>query len=578
MTFRLRRIETTADGRRIARDRDVAGDQVSIGRAADNDLHLPDLSLDPRHATIMRDADGRLTVSAAGTPGFLLDGRKAVEAGIDPATGAEMRFGTWRVTAGLDGDGAVLLCAERTSDEDAHDLAEAKAFSLQGLLPGKRRLAWILALGIMVLFLIVPIAGNLLRGPAPPAGSAVTADHIPLDVAWSTGALSRAHRALGDRCEACHVRPFESVRDSTCISCHKDVADHAPADRLGVARGAGELGEQFLRQVAHQFGKEGPGACTDCHTEHEGAQRMAAPSQKFCADCHGALNARLQDTKLGNAGDFGKSHPRFRPAIALTAGSSRLSRVSLDRPPHEASGLSFPHQLHLDPSGGAARMAARIGDERGYGANGLACKDCHRPTADGVRFAPIDMERDCETCHSLAYDRVGATFRRLRHGDVDQMVADLSVAPVSSRALVSGRLRPGEYGNRGTYSARFTPAAGGIGLPQVALSRDGICGECHLPAAQGSRLSVLPVTQVNRYMHHGWFSHRAHRQEKCTTCHAADRSRTSADLLLPDIATCRTCHLGEDAKGNKVPSACAMCHSYHLTAQAPRGAAPVRKD
>ncbi|OZA92268.1 MAG: hypothetical protein B7X57_08595, partial [Erythrobacter sp. 34-65-8] len=40
-------------------------------------------------------------------------------------------------------------------------------------------------------------------------------------------------------------------------------------------------------------------------------------------------------------------------------------------------------------------------------------------------------------------------------------------------------------------------------------------------------------------------------------------SKTSNDLLLPEVAVCRECHLGEDARKAEVPSSCAMCHSYH---------------
>jgi Cytochrome c7 and related cytochrome c len=253
-------------------------------------------------------------------------------------------------------------------------------------------------------------------------------------------------------------------------------------------------------------------------------------------------------------------------------GSNRLTRVSLAERPREASGLTFPHDLHLDPRSGVSRMAQRLGQ-----GSPIACKDCHRPTADGVRFLPIDMERDCESCHSLAYDKVGNTFRKLRHGDVDQMIADLSVAPRSAAPIITGRMRPGDFANTGPYFARFSPPAAGIGTVQRALSRDGICGECHTPSQAGGRFSVVPVTQVSRFMHHGWFTHAAHKQEKCTSCHTAERSTTSADLLLPDLKSCRTCHLGEDAPRGKVASGCAMCHDYHLTAQAPRGLEPRRR-
>jgi len=78
-------------------------------------------------------------------------------------------------------------------------------------------------------------------------------------------------------------------------------------------------------------------------------------------------------------------------------------------------------------------------------------------------------------------------------------------------------------------------------------------------------------------MQHGWFDHDAHKQEKCTSCHEAGKSTTSADLLLPGIKDCRTCHLGEDAAKAKVPSTCAMCHGYHTSGQGTADASDRRR-
>ena len=562
MIFRLRTIETTAQGREIVRDRDVTGGPITIGRSADNTLHLPDLSLDPYHAAITGTDPGRFEVEALGTLGFTLDGRTVRDAVVNPAVGGELRFGSYRIGISQDADGAVLLTVGQVAESAAAN--ERTAFSLAGRLPGKRPLAWLLALGLLLGFLALPIYSVLTRAPQQP---------VKGDAAWSSGPLSEAHHQLEGKCEACHVKPFEAVRDGACLACHKDVHDHALPARLAHARGPDSAGDALLWRIAHMFGKPGPGACSDCHTEHEGAGKMPAPAQAFCADCHGSLKDRLPDTQLGNASDFGRQHPQFRPAIAQTLGSDKLSRVSLAEHPREASGLTFPHDLHLGQRGGVAQMAMRTGK-----VGALGCADCHHPTADGVGFLPINMERDCESCHSLAYDKVGGTFRKLRHGDVAQMVADLSVAPRRAAPIVNGRQRPGAYANGGAYYARFAAPVTRVGAVAQALSRNGICGECHTPSAAGGRFGVVPVTQVSRYFGHGWFTHAAHKQEKCAACHAADRSNSASDLLLPDLKSCRSCHAGEDAPRGKVPSNCAMCHDYHLTQQAPRGVARRPKE
>jgi cytochrome c551/c552 len=194
-----------------------------------------------------------------------------------------------------------------------------------------------------------------------------------------------------------------------------------------------------------------------------------------------------------------------------------------------------------------------------------------------VRFKLIEMERDCQSCHSLAYDKVGATFRTLKHGDIDQMTADLSAADRGARPIVSGRSRPGAYASGQTYYANFSLPQAGIGSIGKALGRDGVCGECHTPAFKGGKAGVVPVTQISRFMAHGWFDHAAHRQEKCSTCHAAPQSTRSSDLLLPGIKQCRDCHLGEYAPRNKVASGCAMCHAYHPSPFAPLAARDLRR-
>ena len=133
---------------------------------------------------------------------------------------------------------------------------------------------------------------------------------------------------------------------------------------------------------------------------------MEPTRERFCADCHGSLDARLTDTALGNARDFGKAHPRFQAVLTTTREQTEPVRVSLAERPRQWNGLHFPHDLHLDARGGVTQMARRLGRRNGYGER-LECNDCHRPTADGVRCLPVDMENDCESCHSQLKMRLG---------------------------------------------------------------------------------------------------------------------------------------------------------------------------
>ena len=143
------------------------------------------------------------------------------------------------------------------------------------------------------------------------------------------------------------------------------------------------------------------------------------------------------------------------------------------------------------------------------------------------------------------------------------------------RPITTGRRRPGDYARGGRYYQDFgRPTRNYIAINQ-ALSPRGVCGECHIPTSRNGRADVMPVNLRQSYLLHGWFDHKEHQQEDCTSCHEAETSKTSDDLLMPKIAECRTCHLGEDARKAEVPSSCAMCHSYHPK---PMGPPEKRKD
>jgi hypothetical protein len=562
MAFLIRSIDLTADGREIVREKKLAQDRITIGRAAENDVHLPDLAVEQRHARIEPSSGGQLAIEAESTLGFVVDGRHTSSAIIDPRGGAELAIGSYRLALSQEGDGPVSITIRQAEDREGARADKVAGFTLAGVVPGKRPMAWISLAVILLAFLAIPVFSHLTRDRVKPDIDSQGA--VLMDASWSTGSLSMAHHGLEDNCEACHVDAFVAVRDDTCLTCHARLkGDHADPDRLDVSRGPMSLEDSIQWAVAHTFNKPGPGACTDCHTEHEGKTRMPPPPQQFCADCHGSLDTRLTDTALGNAADFGELHPQFKAAVFTEAGQKQPLRISLADKPREFSGLRFPHDLHLDPLGGVARMGGNIGAKKGYGET-LECKDCHTYNKDMSGFLPVDMEEDCEACHSLVYDKVGSTFRTLRHGDVDEMRADLAAMDRAPRApIVSGRRRPGQYAAGGIYYQDFGRPTRSLVAINRALSKDGVCGECHFPTTTNGRADVIPVQFTHRYFVNGWFDHEEHKEEECATCHKAETSDSATDVLMPDIRICRDCHLGEDARRAEVPSSCAMCHAYH---------------
>ncbi|MBV9931880.1 MAG: cytochrome c3 family protein [Alphaproteobacteria bacterium] len=571
MAFVLRTVTTSAEGREIVRTRRVEGDRLTIGRGPACDIHLTDLAVALRHAEVARSGE-RLAVTVENGLTVALDGRQVGAGSLALATGGDLRIGSHLlrflpVAAGSD---EVAVGVERVTEGEAKlDRDAERLFSLASVLPGKRPLAWLLALLVIGLCIAWPVKTFYDRQQRAERFARFQADEL-----WSAGHLSAAHASLRHDCNACHVKPFESVRDAACASCHRDIHGHADPFRLARAQPDLSAWGRFQLRLKQAFDLP-PGRCIDCHTEHQGPQQMAPTPQRFCADCHGDLAARLPDTRLGNAGDFARIHPDFRPAVVTGWQGERpiLTRVS-GPAAREANGLKFPHALHLSRSGGAAQMARRLG----IGAS-LDCADCHRPEPNGARYQPVVMERDCAQCHSLAFARTGGVVRTLRHGDPAQVIAEVGdyyrfrTAPRPPSLAPAGRRQPGAAPAVATR-IRFDAGARAPG-PEAAVravfSPGGACYDCHqvdAPPAGSLAYRIHPVAFPERYIRHGWFDHRPHAAQSCGSCHQAARSNAASDLLIPGIATCRGCHGGERT-AKPVASPCAMCHSYHARPGAP---------
>jgi predicted CXXCH cytochrome family protein len=585
MSFILRRIATTKTGKQIVRDQPLPGDTITLGRDSANTIHIADLAVNPHHATI-GSTDGRtVRVTAQEGLGFDLNGRTETLADIDSAAGGELRFGGHRLTIAREDDKIILL-VERIDElsQSSKDVDEVKAFSLAGVMPGKRVGAWTFGLLMLLAFLIGPIWAWY---------SYKTVDERPgtlhADRSWISGPLSSAHANLTKDCQSCHVEPFVAVTDTACVNCH--TGEHkamsmahanAPTAMLLAARAPAGGFDKFLANVGEAFNRP-QGRCVDCHTEHEGAGPMAATPQKFCADCHDGMQGRLKSaghpTMLGDAADFGTGHPEFRPLVRAAPGA-KLARAAPGKGTVDYNGLKFPHDVHLQATGGVARMAASFRGRHDFGQK-LECENCHRVEADGVRVKPVEMERDCAMCHSLAFETVGGVTRTLRHGEPAQVVADLTAyyrSTPPSRPLQLGgmqRRRPGAYAEGQVYNIYFNEVAVRPSRAQDAVravfSKGGACYDCHTifaPAA-GNNWRVAAVNQTPRYLQKGWFDHDAHKETDCADCHtAAPASKSSTDLLVPGLRQCRDCHVGESgARLVKVETAtespCAMCHEYH---------------
>src|SRR6185436_20678862 len=116
MSFIVRTVARTADGRDIVRPKSFDKAELSIGRSPSSDIHLPDLAVTLNHAAIRTAAAGQVEIVAtAGLP-LVVDGRSTEHERISAAQGANVRIGSHSLTieAG-EGDekGAVVITVER---------------------------------------------------------------------------------------------------------------------------------------------------------------------------------------------------------------------------------------------------------------------------------------------------------------------------------------------------------------------------------------------------------------------------------------------------------------------------------
>jgi hypothetical protein len=636
VTFAVRTITRSATGGDIVhRPQRFEADEVVIGRGSDCDIRLADLAVSLRHARLGSTTPGRVLVESIGSEPFEAAGKFTTRAELNLADSPKLAFGSHVLilSAGAspeEGDVLVDVTRLESAPEGASAANEDKIFSLGKSGFGKRPIAWTLAILGLALCLAWPIVGFVTH----------VNRHIHADQQWSTGPLSRSHAFLNKNCQACHVKALVSVRDDTCLSCHRAtsnaetarqtaanerswggpakitlIQEHAEHERL---LRAAPLPHDFIGQVKAVFERQfnhGGDRCASCHLEHLAdapVKGVAAASPALplpraipvlrnvysCTDCHARLRRHLGSTVLRDAPDW-RHHPEFRPLITRSPiGFSQPSfdRISLVQQPTDYTGLIFSHKTHLSTTGGVARMAAGLR----IAASGMACANCHRPDKSGKGFAPVEMVRDCSSCHSLAFaPGDGSGPRMLPHGHADKVVATLRsyYGEGGVPGGAAGRQPPGFLAHLTMmFSARAADTSATAGRIRALFAPRGLCSECHTTVAPTDAGSldyrVKPIHQTERFLPWGAFDHSVpeHKRDAagrptCDSCHKAPDSDAATDVMLPRIAECASCHGKTKTQTMTAASAdCAECHSFHAPGMTTPGrrnvatAAPAMRD
>jgi hypothetical protein len=392
----------------------------------------------------------------------------------------------------------------------------------------------------------------------------------------SPGQISEAHAGFARDCKQCHEASaginlldpsaMTASIDSSCLRCHADHTFHQPDVT-----------------VDH--------SCVACHHEHLGAGPMQPVADVNCRVCHSSAAIMAASAKKGSG----------LPPEAFAV--LPLANLAYFQPPRPAGGytkvihsfdgdhpdfqiqrdhlvdpdtLKFDHKIHL------------TGNIPLVNGKKLDCASCHQPDSRGAYMQPISFAANCQACHALQIDPTlpGFQIPHPRPGDQAGSVRDFILTlptqysiyaaqhmqqlhltePAQISAFVAEhmkgirqRAREGDDLIQDTFfadaqSVRWNGTAAGRSLFPG-------CAYCHQveTSAAGAPEVTRPLLPDRWYVH-AKFDHSAHTTVSCESCHSqARQSEKTSDILLPDKASCVTCH---SAKGGVV-STCVTCHGYH---------------
>ena len=269
---------------------------------------------------------------------------------------------------------------------------------------------------------------------------------------------------------------------------------------------------------------------------------MASTKDTSCTQCHG--NLQTKDGKLNvaaNVTGFDTSHPEFK---LLKPGTM------------DPGAIKFGHEVHMK-----AGLRGKDGPTQ------LECASCHTLQPIEGRLGPeistANFEKHCESCHRLEFNRridkvlphdkpevVLAFAQKALAEYIKEHPGDVNIVePALDPRILTPR--PGPAGNAAEWIRR------GMEDTQTLMWRK-TCIECHTPTQS---LEIRKAQITEHWMTGARFDHSAHQLVACAECHgSAKTSKATADILLPGIATCQTCH--RDARASASAN-CSECHVYH---------------
>ena len=527
------------------------GDVLRIGRASDQDIRIDEFDL-PLSIGEITESGGQLILTAKAPKLIRLNGGEVRQQTLKASDQIVIADTEIVIENATPNRGRLRVRSSAPRSKKSAAATSILAAVAPG--PSKRWLSWAAIIATLYLGWISPWSTTSFTAVKTPSSeaSSVSLVQVSSEAIWTTGPLHNVHRSIGDDCSACHETPFEPVTDAACLSCHESTPHHFDPITFHAA-------DSML------------GRCAECHIEHVEPSHLILRDDQGCTDCHADIdNIAGARSQLRAVSSWSAGHPEFKVSIPRLeqAGRWLTERISIDSPlAKSSSNLIFPHSVHMNPNG----IEGPKGPEQ------LNCGSCHQPDEGEIGMRPVSMEQHCSSCHLLTFDP-DHPDRELPHGEPDELLLMMEEF-YARRTLIGATLaagRPAFDAERPGRTNQLDEAARAEALrlaKELAVqSAEDIferttCAICHDVTRRSDGVTpawdVAPVYINQHWMPLSRFDHGAHASETCESCHAAETSLVSSDILMPDIASCQTCH-GDEHTDDQLVSVCLDCHSFHL--------------
>jgi hypothetical protein len=523
--------------------------EITIGRAFTSAVQLKDRRVRYEHA-VVRPTDGGFTVEAV-SGAAITHKDKSVQFATLSTPGDQVLIGAHSLTLAEPTEaGPVLMIEPGASEGPGEADVYAQYEKVLGFsLPRVRQWSWAIGLIVLLTMLVLPLSLSLSKSGVPDAATVTETQHVAAgfrpEKLWIVGHMSNAHAAFGQDCAQCHEAPFVSVRNEACLSCHQSTGQHADVHSFP--------GVDLTKE-----------SCENCHREHKGATQATSSAEADCANCHSNIKGTASNATLMDVSDFGSNHPEFAVTAITDASTGATKRIRMGSGAIlSQTNLRFTHGKHLVPGG--------VKDVNGQ-MKVLGCADCHKSEAGGRMSIP-KFEDTCASCHELKFEQKHPEWQ-LPHGAPEQLAS--RILGFYSQAVLSGEsfgptidplfAKPGQE-----PAPTELPAAMARSQTAAAMASSvakAACGTCHMfdgpaPGADPLAFKIKQVVVNPTFLPKARFTHAKHETMECADCHADIRKAGIDEVVLPNIESCRNCHVGETPVSGKVASTCVSCHDFH---------------